>query len=211
MTLKPVDPAALPPADAPVWQGGWYRHARHLPSPNFGPRPSGTAIDLVVLHSISLPPGEYGGRNVQAFFSNRLDWDAHPYFQSIRGMQVSAHFFVQRDGALWQFVDCGQRAWHAGASFYRGRAQCNDDSIGIELEGLEGDGFEAAQYRALAALCRDLARRYPIAHVAGHEHVAPGRKCDPGPGFDWRRLKTDLQECDWRFPSGVAGEGAFLP
>ena len=211
MTLKPVDPAALPPADAPVWQGGWYRHARHLPSPNFGPRPSGTAIDLVVLHSISLPPGEYGGRNVQAFFSNRLDWDAHPYFQSIRGMQVSAHFFVQRDGALWQFVDCGQRAWHAGASSYRGRAQCNDDSIGIELEGLEGDGFEAAQYRARAALCRDLAQRYPIAHVAGHEHVAPGRKCDPGPGFDWRRLKTDLQGCGWHFPSGVAGEGVSLP
>ena len=213
MTLKPVDAAALQPAaaDAPAWQGGWYRHARHLPSPNFGPRPSGTAIDLVVLHSISLPPGEYGGQNVQAFFSNRLDWDAHPYFQSIRGMQVSAHFFVQRDGALWQFVDCGQRAWHAGASSYRGRAQCNDDSIGIELEGLEGDGFEAAQYRALAALCRDLAQRYPIAHVAGHEHVAPGRKCDPGPGFDWRRLKTDLQGCGWHFPSGVAGEGVSLP
>ena len=192
--------------DEAAWQGGWWRHARHLPSPNCGSRPGGAAIDLVVLHSISLPPGEYGGQNVQDFFSNRLDWDAHPYFQSIRGMQVSAHFFVQRDGTIWQFVDCDQRAWHAGASFYRGRAQCNDDSIGIELEGLEGDRFEAVQYRALAALCHALAQRYPIAHVAGHEHVAAGRKHDPGPGFDWRRLEADVQACGWQFPSGGAGK-----
>ena len=196
--------------DQPPWQGGWWRHARHLPSPNFGLRPSGATIDLVVVHSISLPPGEYGGQNVQAFFSNQLDWDAHPYFQSIRGMQVSSHFFVQRDGTLWQFVDCDQRAWHAGASFYRGRAQCNDDSIGIELEGLEGDRFEPAQYRALAALCRALAQRYPIAHVAGHEHVAPGRKHDPGLGFDWRRLEVDLQACGWHFPSGAVAGAAVL-
>lgn len=185
------------------WQGGWHGHARHCPSPNFGPRPAGAAVDLVVLHSISLPPGRYGGPQVPAFFSNQLDWDAHPYFQSIRGMQVSAHFFVQRSGALWQFVDCDQRAWHAGASCYRGRAQCNDDSIGIELEGLEGDVFEAAQYRTLAALCHDLALRHPIAHVAGHEHVAPGRKHDPGPGFDWGRLQQDLKEKGWRFPAAT--------
>ena len=184
-----------------AWDGGWYRNAIHSHSPNFGPRPAGAVIDLVVLHSISLPPGKYGGQHVQALFSNTLDWDAHPYFQSIRGLQVSAHFFIPRDGSLWQFVDCDQRAWHAGASFYRGRGQCNDDSIGIELEGLEGDSFEAVQYTRLAALCHDLAERYPIAHLAGHEHVAPGRKCDPGLGFDWNGLKRRLKACGWNFPA----------
>ncbi len=183
-----------------AWDGGWHRRAYHLRSPNFGPRPTGAVIDLVVLHSISLPPGEYGGQHVQALFSNTLDWEAHPYFQSIRGLQVSAHFFIQRDGSLWQFVDCDQRAWHAGLSFYRGRAQCNDDSIGIELEGLEGSAFEAAQYTALAALCHDLAQRYPISYLAGHEHVAPGRKHDPGSGFDWGGLQQRLRGHGWRFP-----------
>lgn len=191
------DERALP---ANVWCGGWHCRARHLHSPNFGPRPAGACIDLVVVHSISLPPGEYGGQQVQALFSNTLDWDAHPYFQSIRGLQVSAHFLIERDGSLWQFVDCDQRAWHAGASFYRGRAQCNDDSVGIELEGLEASTFEPAQYAALAALCRDLAQRYPVCHVAGHEHVAPGRKQDPGPGFDWGRLQRQLLDCDFNFP-----------
>lgn len=183
-----------------VWDGGWHRSARHLHSPNFGSRPADAVIDLVVVHSISLPPGEYGGQHVQDLFLNTLDWDAHPYFQSIRGLQVSAHFLIQRDGSLWQFVDCDQRAWHAGPSFYRGRAQCNDDSIGIELEGLEGSTFEPAQYVALVSLCRDLARRYPITHLAGHEHVAPGRKQDPGPGFDWSGFKQGLRGCGWHFP-----------
>lgn len=149
-------------------------------------------IDLLVLHSISLPPGEYGTGAVQALFTNQLDWDAHPYYQGIRGLEVSAHFFIERDGRLWQFVDCDARAWHAGVSCYRGRERCNDDSIGIELEGLEGQTFEAAQYATLAGLCQDLALRYPLRHVAGHEHVAPGRKQDPGPGFDWQRLRQDL-------------------
>lgn len=185
---------------AKMWDGGWYRSARHLRSPNFGPRPAGAVIDLVVVHSISLPPGEYGGQHVQDLFRNTLDWDAHPYFQSIRGLQVSAHFLIGRDGILWQFVDCDQRAWHAGPSFYRGRAQCNDDSIGIELEGLEGGIFEPAQYIALASLCLDLAERYPITHLAGHEHVSPGRKKDPGPGFDWSGLKQGLRGCGWHFP-----------
>lgn len=174
---------------SPLWDGGWYRFARRLDSPNFGERPAGASIDLVVLHSISLPPGVYGGDEVQRLFCNTLDWDAHPYFQRIRGLQVSAHFFVRRSGELWQFVDCEARAWHAGASHWRGRDNCNDDSIGIELEGLEGERFEEAQYETLDALVSGIAQRYPIRHVAGHEHIAPGRKQDPGPGFDWQRLK----------------------
>lgn len=174
----------------PAWDGGWLEGARRLPSPNFGPRPAQACIDLVVVHSISLPPGEYGGDAVQALFTNTLDWDAHPYYQQIRGLEVSAHFYIRRDGTLWQFVSCDERAWHAGRSSWRGRENCNDDSIGVELEGLEGETFEPAQYEALARLCQALARRYPIAHIAGHEHVAPGRKQDPGPGFDWARLQT---------------------
>jgi N-acetyl-anhydromuramoyl-L-alanine amidase len=188
MAMRP-EPA--PPAEPP-WNGGWLRHARHCPSPNFGPRPAGACIDLIVLHSISLPPGEYGGPAVEQLFTNRLDWQAHPYFEQIRGMEVSAHFFVRRDGELVQFVDADARAWHAGASQWRDRGNCNDDSIGIELEGLEGDRFEPAQYRVLAELCRHIAQRYPVAHIAGHEHIAPGRKLDPGPGFDWARLQHQL-------------------
>lgn len=199
-----MNPMPMPePLGAPPWADGWHTGARHLASPNFGPRPAGAAVDLIVVHSISLPPGQYGGHAVQDLFTNRLDWDAHPYFQSIRGLQVSAHFFIERDGTAWQFVDCDQRAWHAGASSYRGRSQCNDDSVGIELEGLEGQTFEPAQYRTLAGLCSDLARRYPIAHVAGHEHIAPGRKSDPGAGFDWPRLQQQLGWDARRFPASV--------
>jgi N-acetyl-anhydromuramoyl-L-alanine amidase len=175
-----------------LWHDGWYAFARHIPSPNFGPRPAQACIDLMVLHSISLPPGEYGGPQVQALFTNTLDWDAHPYFQEIRGMEVSAHFFIRRDGRLIQFVSVDQRAWHAGRSRYRGRDNCNDDSIGIELEGLEGRTFETAQYETLASLCSAVADAYPIAHIAGHEHVAPGRKQDPGSGFDWQELQRSL-------------------
>lgn len=181
------------PAGGAAWDGGWLRAARRLDSPNFGPRPPGACIDLLVVHSISLPPGRYGGDEVQRLFTNRLDWDAHPYFGQIRGLEVSAHFYIRRDGALWQFVSADDRAWHAGASQWRGRANCNDDSVGVELEGLEGDRFEDAQYDVLAGLAAALADRYPIAHVAGHEHIAPGRKQDPGPGFDWRRLGRLLQ------------------
>ena len=178
-----------------LWYQGWYAPAQRLDSPNFGRRPAGACIDLLVIHSISLPPGQYGGQEVQALFTNQLDWDAHPYFSQIRGLKVSSHFYIRRDGSLWQFVSADDRAWHAGQSEYRGRAQCNDDSIGIELEGLEGDVFEEAQYTQLGRLCQDLRQRYPIAHVAGHEHIAPGRKQDPGPGFDWKRLAQclDLQ------------------
>jgi AmpD protein len=186
-------------ADA-LWDGGWYRFARRLASPNFGARSPGAAIDLIVVHSISLPPGEYGGDAVQRLFTNTLDWNEHPYFKAIEGMQVSAHFYVRRGGELWQFVDCGDRAWHAGASSWRGRDNCNDDSIGIELEGLEGRTFEPAQYETLADLCTVLAQRWPIAHIAGHEHIAPGRKHDPGPGFDWALLKRQLAWPAERFP-----------
>jgi len=178
---------------APTWNGGWHQAATRLESPNHSSRPASAAIDLIVVHSISLPPGEYGGGAVQQLFTNTLDWDAHPYFDSIRGLKVSSHFFIDRTGALWQFVDCDLRAWHAGQSAYRGRGQCNDDSIGIELEGLEGLAFEPPQYETLTTLCRDIAQRYPIAHIAGHEHIAPGRKQDPGPRFDWRRLHRALE------------------
>ena len=181
-----------PPPDDALWSSGWYRFARRLDSPNFGPRPGATVVDLIVLHSISLPPGRYGGDEVQALFTNTLDWSAHPYFRQIEGMQVSAHFYVRRGGELWQFVSCDQRAWHAGASRWDGRDNCNDFSVGIELEGLEGETFEAAQYEALAGLCSAIGQRYPIRGVAGHEHVAPGRKQDPGAGFDWPLLQRSL-------------------
>lgn len=186
---------------AALWDGGWYRLANRIPSPNFGPRPELAHIDLVVLHSISLPPGIYGGPEVAQLFTNQLDWAAHPYFQSIKGLQVSAHFFVQRHGELWQFVSCDDRAWHAGVSFYRGRPNCNDDSIGIELEGLEGDFFEPAQYDTLKSLTGAIAGRYTINHIAGHEHIAPGRKQDPGPGLDWALLRRTLGFPETFFPS----------
>ena len=175
-----------------LWLDGWYRFARRLESPNFGARPDGTQIDLIVLHSISLPPGQYGGDEVQRLFTNHLDWGAHPYFEAIKDMQVSAHFYIRRNGELWQFVATHQRAWHAGTSNYRGRDNCNDYSIGIELEGVEGDVFDDLQYESLAALCAVIRQQHPTVHVAGHEHVAPGRKSDPGTGFDWPRLIKTL-------------------
>ena len=177
---------------ATAWSQGWYAPARQVPSPNFGPRPAKACIDLLVVHSISLPPGVYGGPEVEQLFTNHLDWDAHPYFHAIRGVQVSAHFLIRRDGELVQFVSCEDRAWHAGVSSYRGRGNCNDDSIGVELEGLEGDTFTTAQYQSLTQLVQALARQYPLAHMAGHEHIAPGRKLDPGPGFQWNEVRPLL-------------------
>jgi AmpD protein len=185
------------------WESGWYRFARKLESPNFGPRSSPVCIDLIVLHSISLPPGTYGGDEVQALFTNQLDWSAHPYFKQIEGLEVSAHFYIRRSGEIWQFVSCDDRAWHAGVSHYRGRDNCNDDSIGIELEGLEGESFEPAQYKAMAALYPALTQRYPIQYVAGHEHIAPGRKTDPGAGLDWTLLQKILSLADQCFPASV--------
>lgn len=175
-----------------IWSHGWLRGARRCASPNFGPRPRGTAITLVVIHSISLPPGTYGGDAIERLFTNRLDFDAHPYYAQIRGLQVSAHFLIRRDGALLQFVSCDDRAWHAGRSCWRGCDECNDYSIGIELEGLEGDSFEAAQYDSLVPLLARIGARYPVTDVVGHQHIAPDRKADPGPGFDWPQLARRL-------------------
>lgn len=174
------------------WKNGWYSLAQRLESPNFGPRPPQVSVDLIVIHSISLPPGIYGGNNVQRFLTNQLPWDEHPYYETIRGLEVSCHFYIDREGVSWQFVSCDDRAWHAGISTYRGRDNCNDYSIGIELEGLDGDTFEAVQYKALGNLCIELKAHYPIAQVTGHEQVAPGRKFDPGKGFDWHLLQKVL-------------------
>jgi N-acetyl-anhydromuramoyl-L-alanine amidase len=149
-------------------------------------------VSLVVLHSISLPPGEYGGDSIERLFTNRLDPAAHPYFAEIRDLKVSSHFLVRREGEIVQFVPVERRAWHAGASSWRGRGRCNDFSIGIELEGTEEDAFTEAQYRALAALLKDLRKKFPLRGVAAHSDVAPGRKTDPGPHFDWTRLLADL-------------------
>jgi AmpD protein len=161
------------------------------PSPNFNERPAGE-VSLLVIHNISLPPGEFGGDAIEALFLNRLDCDAHPYYQShLRGVRVSAHFLIRRDGELVQFVSCDERAWHAGASEFFGRPRCNDFSIGIELEGADDVPFDAAQYATLGVLARTLAARYPIDAVAGHSDVAPGRKTDPGPHFDWQRFAGD--------------------
>lgn len=195
----------MPEGSPSLWIKGWYRFAHVCASPNFGPRPHGALIDLVVLHSISLPPGQYGTPHVAELFTNRLDWNAHPYFKSIEGLQVSAHFFITRQGDLWQFVSCEDRAWHAGVSAYRGRSNCNDDSIGIELEGLEGDTFTPAQYETLQSLIPAMAHHYPLRHVAGHEHIAPGRKEDPGPGFRWDVLRDSLGLPASYYPHTTAG------
>jgi N-acetyl-anhydromuramoyl-L-alanine amidase len=171
-----------------TWQAGWHALARRVPSPNFGPRLPDTHLDLAIVHSISLPPGVYGGDEVERLFTNTLDWDAHPYFDQIRGAEVSSHFFIRRDGELVQFVSVDDRAWHAGKSSWQGRDNCNDHSVGIELEGLEHHPFENAQYEALAKLLADLSATWPIRQTVGHEHVAPGRKQDPGNAFEWARL-----------------------
>jgi AmpD protein len=188
------------------WHDGWWSSAQRLDSPNFGERPSQSQIDLLVIHSISLPPGVYGGPEIEALFTNQLDWDAHPYFAQIRDMQVSSHFVIRRDGFLMQFVSCEKRAWHAGVSHYRGRDNCNDDSIGIELEGLEGELFASAQYDTLSVLCTELVNHYPIAHIAGHEDIAPGRKLDPGAGFDWQLLQEKLILSNSFFPPVHLGD-----
>lgn len=176
----------------PVWHQGWYRFAHAVASPNFGPRPADTEIDLVVIHSISLPPGVYGGQQVQALFTNALQTSEHPYFETLRDVKVSSHFYIRRGGELLQFVSCDDRAWHAGVSTHAGRSQCNDFSIGIELEGIEDDRFTQEQYESLTALLPMIAQQYPIQHVAGHEHIAPDRKKDPGKGFSWRFLQQSL-------------------
>jgi len=179
-----IAPSRARTLDAP----GWLPAARRQPSPNCDARPHGMAIELIVIHNISLPPGVFDGDAVIDLFTNRLDWDAHPYYQGIRGLEVSAHFFIRRDGSLIQFVPCTLRAWHAGTSSWQGRERCNDFSIGIELEGSDDLPFTEAQYATLIPLVRQLKDSYPIRAVAGHSDIAPGRKTDPGPCFDWQRL-----------------------
>jgi AmpD protein len=165
---------------------------RIVDSPNQDERPPGTEISLVVLHSISLPPGKYGGDSIERLFTNCLDPDAHPYFREICELKVSAHFLVRRDGSVIQFVPPERRAWHAGVSSWRGRSRCNDFSIGIELEGADDEAFSSLQYPNLTSLIRELQTRFPIRDIAAHSDVAPGRKTDPGAHFDWARLLAGL-------------------
>lgn len=162
--------------------------AAQIPSPNCDDRPDDTPISMIVVHGISLPPGEFGGDAIERLFTNRLDPRSHPYFATIASLRVSAHFLIRRDGALVQFVPCGRRAWHAGESAWRGRTRCNDFSIGIELEGEDSVRYTAAQYAMLARLTRALRRRYAIADIVRHSDIAPGRKTDPGATFDWARF-----------------------
>jgi AmpD protein len=164
---------------------GWCSQAQRQPSPNFDARPASADADLLVIHNISLPPGQFGGPYVADLFGNCLDCDAHPYFDQLRTLRVSAHFLIRRDGSLMQFVSANDRAWHAGVSCFEGRERCNDFSIGIELEGSDFVPFEERQYQTLADLTAALQRRYSLRAVTGHEHIAPGRKTDPGPFFDW--------------------------
>lgn len=171
---------------------GWCSNVLCEPSPNFDARAADTRIDLLVIHNISLPPGQFGGPYIADLFGNRLDCDAHPYFDQLRALRVSAHFLIRRDGKVMQFVSTNDRAWHAGASSFCGRERCNDFSIGIELEGTDFEAFEPVQYDRLAELTVALKARYPLTDVAGHEHIAPGRKTDPGPFFDWARYQELL-------------------
>lgn len=166
-----------------------------MPSPNCDDRPEGTRVDLLVIHNISLPPGEFGGPGIVELFTNRLDPNSHPYYQGIRDLKVSSHFLIRRDGALIQFVACARRAWHAGQSEWRGRSCCNDFSIGVELEGDDIQPFTNSQYAVLGDLSLALKRRYPIKDCVGHSEIAipPGRKTDPGPFFDWARFRALLE------------------
>ena len=171
---------------------GRVAQARYLASPNCDRRPPGAVPSLLVLHSISLPPGQFGGDAIERLFTNRLNPAGHPYFREIAQLRVSAHFLVRRDGALLQFVPVQLRAWHAGVSRWRGAERCNDNSIGVELEGSDDTRFAAAQYRSLIALARGLAARLPLRACAAHSDVAPGRKTDPGARFDWARFLAAL-------------------
>ena len=174
---------------------GWLDWAIKCPSPNFNQRPENADISLLVIHNISLPPKEFGGGYVQQFFQNQLDASVHPYFETIANLQVSAHLFIERDGCVTQFVSFNDRAWHAGNSCFEGINNCNDYSIGIELEGGDEIPYADAQYAALEKVTRQLLQTYPkLTHgrITGHEHVAPGRKTDPGPAFDWQRYRDSF-------------------
>ena len=174
---------------------GWLLGAKRARSPNADARPVGTIVDLVVIHAMSLPPEQYGTGDPERLFTNTLDFDAHPFFDALRDLRVSAHFLIARDGAITQFVSTDCRAWHAGVSAFAGRTQCNDFSIGIELEGCDTDSFEAAQYAQLRELVGAVRLRYPDVtsdRIVGHSDIAPGRKTDPGPHFDWDQLRAPI-------------------
>ncbi len=173
---------------------GWFTQARKIPSPNYNKRPENVTIDSIIIHSISLPPGQYGGDEIDRFFSNQLDWNEHAYFREIEGLQVSSHLLIRRDGELVQFVNLYDRAWHAGQSCLAGQENCNDFSIGIELEGTDHSQFENSQYNTLLAVVKTLKNYFPqitAEKIVGHSDIAPGRKTDPGPGFDWNVLRAN--------------------
>lgn len=175
--------------------GNWFDDARRVPSPNFDARPSGCGIDLIVVHGISLPPGEFGGPHIERLFCNRLDPHAHDYFRAVAAVKVSAHLLIRRGGDLVQFVALSERAWHAGESRFGDRVRCNDFSIGIELEGTDCTPYEDAQYERLGGVCLAIMRRWPAIgpdRIVGHSDIAPDRKTDPGPAFDWPRLNDLL-------------------
>lgn len=175
---------------------GWLRGARHVPSPNFDARPAGILPELIVVHGISLPPEQFGGPWIDRLFTNSLPPEEHPYFATMWTLKVSSHLLIRRDGEPVQYVPFHERAWHAGASSYQGRERCNDFSIGIELEGADEIAYEPAQYRMLSAVIVALRDAYPslsLTRIAGHSDIAPGRKTDPGPAFDWQRLYALLR------------------
>lgn len=176
-------------------QTGLLQPARYFPSPNFNQRPTGIDIDLLVIHNISLPPGEFGGDGIDRLFTNQLDAAEHPYYEQIHNMQVSSHLLIRRDGEVVQYVSFNDRAWHAGRSEYQGRNECNDFAIGIELEGTDDIPYEEAQYLNLAGVTNGIMQVYPIGmeHITGHSDIAPGRKTDPGPVFDWAYYKELLK------------------
>ncbi|SHO56089.1 1,6-anhydro-N-acetylmuramyl-L-alanine amidase AmpD [Vibrio quintilis] len=177
-------------------KNGWYTQAKHIPSPFFDARPPGDAISLLVIHCISLPPGQFGGPYIGQFFTGRLNASAHPFFQVIEKMKVSAHCVITRDGEVLQFVSFQDRAWHAGISSFAGRERCNDYSIGIELEGTEFTAYTEAQYHSLTLLTRTLLQHFPqitSQRITGHQFIAPIRKTDPGLSFDWQRYRHGLK------------------
>lgn len=177
-----------------VGADGILEGIRYIASPNCDLRAGDTPIHLLVIHNISLPPNEYGGGGVTALFTNQLDPDTHPYYQTIKDLKVSTHFFIRRDGEIIQFVPCNMRAWHAGVSSWCGKERCNDFSIGIELEGSDFEPFTDQQYDSLSLLTFALKQAYPIDSIAGHSDIAPGRKTDPGPCFDWARYRASLEK-----------------
>jgi len=193
-----VGPPSRGGRDRVSWKldaSGLLSAAAHVSSPNCDERPGDPNIELLVVHSISLPPGEFGGPGIVELFTNRLDPNAHPYYREIQGHKVSSHFLIRRDGELFQFVPCARRAWHAGQSEWRGRSRCNDFSVGVELEGADDRPFADSQYEVLANLAWVLKRAYPIQDCVGHSDIAtpPGRKTDPGPHFDWARFRAMLE------------------